>query len=137
MSELIQPLPQLTPENRFFWTSGADGLLRFQRCQDCGTYLHPPLANCHGCLGTSIVPQPVSGLGTIAAYTINYHTWHPALPAPYAIGVVEIDEAPYVRLTTNVIGCELDAVRIGMRGKFEFRQVADVWLPIFRVNSDD
>ena len=25
---MTRPLPQLTPENEFFWTSGADGKLR-------------------------------------------------------------------------------------------------------------
>ena len=27
----MRPLPELTPENEWFWTSGADGKLRFLR----------------------------------------------------------------------------------------------------------
>ena len=42
-------LPLLDDENRFFWTSGADGRLRFLRCQACGYYLHPPLPRCPTC----------------------------------------------------------------------------------------
>ena len=30
-----RPLPMLTESNRFFWTSGADGKLRFLRCTAC------------------------------------------------------------------------------------------------------
>ncbi len=44
-----RPLPQLTPENEFFWTAGADGELRFQHCTACGAYLHPPGPICPYC----------------------------------------------------------------------------------------
>ena len=30
----MRPLPELTPANRWFWTSGADGRLRVQGCDD-------------------------------------------------------------------------------------------------------
>ena len=39
-------LPKLDDGNRFFWTSGADGRLRFLRCQDCGYFIHPPQPIC-------------------------------------------------------------------------------------------
>ena len=32
---MVRPLPQLTPMNEWFWTSGKDGRLRVQRCTDC------------------------------------------------------------------------------------------------------
>jgi uncharacterized OB-fold protein len=35
-------LPLLSDLNRFYWTSGAEGLMRVLRCQDCGYWLHPP-----------------------------------------------------------------------------------------------
>ena len=38
----MRPLPKLTPENEFFWTSGAEDVLRFQYCEGCDRYLHPP-----------------------------------------------------------------------------------------------
>lgn len=34
-AEPRRPLPQLTPFNEWFWTSGADGRLRIQACGDC------------------------------------------------------------------------------------------------------
>ena len=40
------PTPQINDENRAFWTGGADGELRFERCQACGYYLHPPSPRC-------------------------------------------------------------------------------------------
>ena len=32
--------PQLTAENEFFWTVGADGELCFERCADCAHTIH-------------------------------------------------------------------------------------------------
>ena len=31
----MRPLPELTPATEWFWTSGADGRLRIQRCTEC------------------------------------------------------------------------------------------------------
>ena len=45
----VRPLPQLTPANEWFWTSGADGRLRIQRCDDCGRLVHPPVPMCPAC----------------------------------------------------------------------------------------
>lgn len=34
-------LPRLDDLNRFYWTSGEDGVLRMLRCQDCSFWVHP------------------------------------------------------------------------------------------------
>lgn len=39
-------VPQLTPENEWFWASGTDGRLRVQGCRDCATLVHPPVPIC-------------------------------------------------------------------------------------------
>lgn len=49
---------------------------------------------------------------------------------PYVVAVVEIDEGPH--LMTNVVGSAPDQVRIRMKVRMTFRQVADaVALPVF------
>jgi acetyl-CoA acetyltransferase len=73
----------------------------------------------------------VSGHGTVAAYTINYHQWLPGMPPPYAIAIVSLDEDHRVRITSNVIKCPLDEVRVGMRVQVEFEDQGDVWIPLF------
>jgi hypothetical protein len=45
----MRPLPELTPWNEWFWTSGADGRLRIQGCTDCATLVHPPVPICPVC----------------------------------------------------------------------------------------
>ena len=64
--------PQLTPENEFFWTAGADGELRFKRCADCAHYIHPPAPYCAECLGKNIEIVAVSGRAVIGGFTINH-----------------------------------------------------------------
>ena len=67
-----RPVPRLTEENRFFWTSGADGRLRFMRCNDCETTIHPPYPVCRNCLSENVSPQAVPGTGEIYSVTVNY-----------------------------------------------------------------
>jgi uncharacterized OB-fold protein len=123
--------PLLTPENRFFWTAGAEGELRFKRCRACRTWIHPPAPHCPACLSKDLAIEAVSGRARVGAYTVNRQTWHPAYPPPYVIAIVEIEEAPYVRLTTNVVHCAPESVHVGMPVQVRFEPVEDVWLPLF------
>ena len=122
----------LTDSNRFFWTSGADGKLRFQRCTQCHNYLHPPVPVCDKCLCREQEVVAVSGRATLAAVTVNHQMWIPTIEPPYVIGIVEIEEQPSVRLTTNIVGCDAADVRIGMPVQVDFEQYEDVYLPVFR-----
>jgi uncharacterized protein len=124
-------LPRLDSENRFFWTSGAEGQLRFLRCQDCSTFIHPPRPVCRRCLSEKVAPEAVAGTGTIDTYTVNYQAWRPDLEVPYVIARVAIDGAPGVFLTTNIVGCAVDTVEIGDRVRVKFEQHGDVYLPLF------
>jgi acetyl-CoA acetyltransferase/uncharacterized OB-fold protein len=127
----MRPLPELAPDVAWFWTSGADGTLRIQRCDDCKTFVHPPTPMCPTCRSRAWTATPVSGRGTVAAYTVNAHQWLPDFPPPYAIAVVALEESADVRLTANVIGCEPSAVHVGQEVTVRFEQHDDVWLPLF------
>ena len=126
-----RPLPELTPATEWFWTSGADGVLRVQGCTDCGTLVHPPVPICPSCRSRAWEPTPVSGRGTVVGVTVNAHPWLPGLPPPYVIANVALEEDPAVRLTTNVVGCDPGDVRIGQEVAVRFEEQADVWLPLF------
>jgi uncharacterized OB-fold protein len=124
-------LPRLDSENRFFWTGGADGILRLLRCQACATFIHPPRPVCRKCLSENVAPEPVPGTGTVDTFTINYQEWRPGLETPYVIARVAIDGAPGVYLTTNIVGCRVDAVDIGDRVRVRFEQQGEIYLPLF------
>ena len=127
----MRPLPQLTPFNEWFWTSGADGRLRVQGCTECEALVHPPVPVCPVCRSRSWEPTVVSGRGTVVAFTVNRHQWLPGFEPPYAIANVALTEDPRVRLTTNVVGCEPDDVHVGQEVTVRFEQQDDVWLPLF------
>jgi acetyl-CoA acetyltransferase/uncharacterized OB-fold protein len=131
-----RPLPLVTFDSEFFWTSGADGSLRFQRCDDCGALLHPPRPVCSYCRSATIVTAAVRGTGVLLGYTVNHQPWTPTFPPPYVVGLVAIDEDPRVRLTTNIVGCDPDELFIGMRVRVRFEQAEDVWIPLFEPAGD-
>jgi acetyl-CoA acetyltransferase/uncharacterized OB-fold protein len=131
-----RPLPQLTPWNEWFWTSGADGRLRIQGCTDCGTLVHPPTPVCPACGSPSSTPTAVSGRATVVAFTVNRHQWLPSFAPPYAIAIVALAEDPTVRLTTNIVGCDPDDVRIGQEVAVRFEHQEDVWVPLFEPNGE-
>jgi len=125
-------LPRLDEENRFYWTAGADGVLRMLRCDDCRLWVHPPLPLCPRCHSKALVPGTLSGKGRVFSYTLNCKSWGPGLEVPYTIAVVALDEQPGLRLTTNIVDCAPQDVSIDMRVAVTFEQDEDVWLPMFR-----
>jgi len=118
------------PLSDFFWTSGADGRLRFLRCDKCGYFSHPPTARCPRCLAEGMTPTPVAGTGTIYTFTVNYQPWV-ASQQPYVIAVIEFDEQPDLRITSNVVGCDVDDVAIGDRVTVTFLHRHERWYPLF------
>jgi acetyl-CoA acetyltransferase/uncharacterized OB-fold protein len=127
----MRPLPELTPANEWFWTSGADGVLRVQGCGECGELVHPPVPICPYCRSRDTKPTAVSGRGTIVGFTVNSHRWLPDFDPPYVVANVALAEDPRVHLTTNVIGCDPADVSIGQEVTVRFEQHEDVWLPLF------
>ncbi len=124
-------LPRITDANEFFWTSGADGHLRFLRCGDCGYWIHPPGPICPVCHSKALAPEAVAGTAVLHTYTVNRQAWLPGFDPPYVVAIVELPEQEGLRLTTNLVNCALDDVRIGMPVRVVFEQWEDVWLPLF------
>jgi acetyl-CoA acetyltransferase/uncharacterized OB-fold protein len=127
-----RPLPVVTAENEFFWTSGADGRLRVQECESCRALIHPPQPVCRYCRGHQLGARAVSGYATLIGFTVNHRFSLPGLPAPYVVAQVALAEDPRVRLTTNAVGCDPGELALGMRMEVVFEQAGGVWLPLFR-----
>jgi hypothetical protein len=74
-----------------------------------------------------------SGRGKVYTYTVARLPTHPAFAerVPYVIAIVELQEGP--RMTTNIVGCDADSVRIDMEVKATFEDVSDeISLVMFR-----
>jgi uncharacterized OB-fold protein len=128
---IFRVLPRVTPSNEHFWRGGAQGKLQFLRCKPCGTWIHPPSPVCPSCYCKELEIAAVSGLATVATFTLNHQPWVPAPDHPYAIAIVELDEQRGLRLMTNIVKCPAESVKIGMRVRVVFEQRDDVWIPLF------
>jgi len=133
---MARALPLLTDWNRFYWTSGSDGRLRFQSCAECQSLQHPAGPICRYCGSDRRELREVSGRGVIQSHTTNHQQWSPDFPPPYSVAVVAIDEDPRVRVTTTITGADPGQVQVGMPVQVVFEQVEDVWLPHFELTGE-
>ena len=130
-------LPQVTDENAHFWRGGADGELRFLRCDACRTFVHPPQPICPGCLKKQLTPETVSGRATLTTFTVNHQPWIPGFDPPYIVAIVELEEQQGLRLTTNLVHCEEADIRIGMPVQVTFYDAGDgIFFPLFEPTPD-
>jgi uncharacterized protein len=123
-------LPAITDVNRAFWTGGANGELLIQRCTDCGRWVHPPVERCPHCTG-ELRAEPVSGDGAVFAFTENFQQFHPDVPPPYLIAIVELVERTDLRLPTNLVRCAAADVRVGMPVRVVFEPNGALFVPVF------
>ncbi len=129
------PIPQPDYLTRFFWDGANDHRLLILRCQDCGHYVHYPRPLCNECLSTNLEPEQVSGEATLHSYTIpsSHVDAYFAERAPYVYAVVELAEAPGLRMATNIVDCPEEELRTGMPLVVDFREILPgVTLPYFR-----
>lgn len=127
----LRVLPEPSMESKAFWTAGEQGQLLIYRCKACTRFFHPPAPVCFRCRSTNVGPENVSGRATVATYSVNVHPWYPSFPPPYIVAIVEIEEDPSVRLTTNIVGCSTEAIHVGLKVEVLFEHREDVWIPLF------
>ncbi len=126
-------------DNRYFYEGWLDHELRLNRCADCGRRHHPPKPMCPFCWSWDVTATPVSGRGTVYLLMLL----HQGAPAgvdggqsPYPVVVVELDEAPGVRLTSTVVDCPPELVRIGMPVEVAWIDRDGVPFPAFRPRDE-
>lgn len=129
----IVRLPVLRGYTKEFYDWCHQRELRFQRCQSCGTWRHPPRPMCGSCHSLQWEWAPTGGKGKVHCWTVVYQALDPAFAqdVPYAAVVVELDEGP--RLATWVTGIAPDELRVGMPVEVWFDDISDeVTLPKFK-----
>lgn len=133
---LPRPLPALTSDNTPFWMGGEHGQLLIQQCDHCAYYIHPPTGFCPQCESRETHLQAVSGRGFVETFAVNHKQWMPGLPERYVVALVRIAEQPDVRLVTNIVDCNPDAVTFDMPVRVQFEQAEDLWIPLFAPETD-
>jgi uncharacterized OB-fold protein len=111
-----------------YWQAANRGQLALRTCQTCGLVLHLPRAYCHRCGSWDTEWRTIAPAGTLWSYTTTERELRPGFPVPYTVVVVELDDAPGVRLVGHLPG--RPALQIGMPMRATFERVTDqVTLP--------
>jgi uncharacterized protein len=107
------PAPQPNPETQAFWDGAAQGRLLLKKCLACAQVHYYPRALCPFCGSDRTEWQQASGMGSIYSWSVMRRA-----EVPYAIAYVTLEEG--VTMMTNIVGCDLDAIRIGQRVRVVF-----------------
>lgn len=132
---MSRKLPALNADTTAFWQGGRQGQLLIHHCTPCARYFHPPAPLCPHCASFEVAPKPVSGLGKVLSFTVNYQQWMPGLEVPYVVAIVALDDQDGLQFVSNIVGCPVDEVGIDMPLRVTFLPVEDVWLPLFERNQ--
>lgn len=126
---LPAPQPQSDGADAPFWAGLREGKLLVQRCPSCSTWQCGPEWLCHRCHRFDPDWVELRPWGHIYSWERVWHPAHPALQeaVPYRVVLVELQDAPGVRLLGNLLGTASEAVQIGaaVDGVFESHGDAD------------
>lgn len=126
-------LPTIEAESRPYWEAAAEGRLLLRSCRDCGEAHHYPRPFCPSCWSESVEWTESSGRATLYTWSTVHVNGMPPFSdrLPYVAAVVDLEEGP--RLMTTIVGCDPDALEIGMSLVVDFEDLTDeIRAPVFR-----
>ena len=95
------------------------------KCSSCGKIFFPPRLICNVCQSKNLEKTKLAETGKVLTYTIIRVPPHQFVDqAPYAVGIVELDDG--VKIMGQVVDCDFEDIKIGMKVKIEFRKLFDV-----------
>ena len=105
------------PWTRPFWDNAAQHRVTIATCAACGHMRMPPTPFCPECLSQDIDWVDVPGTGTLYSFTIvRRATLADGEDCiPYAPALVELQGAGGLRIISNIVDCQEDALFIGLR----------------------
>jgi len=114
-----------------YWTGLREGVIRVQKCGDCGEWQWGPEWICHVCRSFNMTWVPVEGQGQIYSWTRVWHPVHPALAdrVPYLAVLVELPEAGHIRMVGNLLGEASQTAEIGSLVTAVFEHHPDALIP--------
>jgi uncharacterized OB-fold protein len=107
------PAPEPNPETKPFWDAAAQGRLLLKKCLACNQLHYYPRTICPFCGSDRTDWQPAAGTGSIYSWSVMRRA-----ETPYCIAYVTLDEG--VTMMTNIVGCDLDGIRIGQKVRVIF-----------------
>ncbi len=129
----LRPLPEPSTTTAPFWEACKAQRLLLQQCRACGHIQFYPRSICTACSSDQLEWSAARGTGKVYSYSTVYRALVPGFEddVPYVVAMIELDEG--VRLLSQIIYCEPEAVFIGLRVSVIFEEAREgVVLPKFR-----
>jgi len=113
VSTPLPPKPVPDADTRPFWDAVASRSLIVQRCAACEKWIWQPKPMCNRCQTPEPVWTPVTGRARVVSWTVVHP---PVLPVwqdavPFVILLVELDDAPGVRMIGQLVGADAALLR--------------------------
>lgn len=118
-TNLPVPEPAVNVDAAPYWDAAVEGRLVIPVCDDCGSAIWYPRPFCPECSSWNVTWTPDSGLGQIYSFTVCRRGVgeYKELDS-YVFGYVDLDVG--VRVMTNIVDCDYDALEIGDRVRAVF-----------------
>jgi uncharacterized OB-fold protein len=104
----LPPKPVADRDTQAFWDGVGERRLLVQRCGECRHWIWQPRPLCPRCLASDPAWTEVGGAGTVASWTVVHppvlEVWKDAVP--FVILLVELDDAPGVRMVGQLVDAE-------------------------------
>jgi uncharacterized protein len=123
-----KPLPDRQDiDNGQFWSGTDKGELKVKRCGDCSRHHWPPRLGCPYCGSGKLEWVAVGTKGEVFSWTVVHRSQTPGFETetPYAVVLVELGDAPGVRMIGNLVNCAPDKLKAGLVVEAVFTPSAD------------
>ena len=130
-----KPMPEPIPVTQPFWDGLREHKVKIQYSPSADRYIFYPRVLTPGTLADDLEWREVSGSGTLYTFTVadrpTAPPWADALPQLLAI--VELDQGP--RLSSEMVGVDPAALRVGMRVKPVFEDHPDAGVTLLKFTA--
>jgi len=116
---MLAPMPTACAHDQPYWDAARENRLLLQRGVLSGSFQSYPRAHSLHARNEPLEWIESPGLGTVHTFTIVRRSFYENLPAPFVLGVIDLDEG--VRMTAHIVDVDLEAISIGARVRAEFR----------------
>jgi uncharacterized OB-fold protein len=127
------PPPMADTTTLPWWEAAAEHRLVVQRCTACEVTRLPPAPVCSECRSAECDWQEVSGRGEVYTYTLVHRPIAMEQELPYVIAVIALEGSGGLRMISNLVGIDAEAVEIGMPVELVWEDMSEeLAVPRFR-----
>lgn len=114
--------PAESPDNKVYFDGCRAGKLILGKCNDTGKLFHYPRHVSPWTLSNNVEFVEASGDGVIYSYSVARGK------EPFCVAYVTLAEGP--TMLTNIVECDLDALKVGQKVRVQFRATEGDGAPV-------